>query len=158
MSFASVADLKLPQVQFKAGDKVIEEGVEGRNIYILQSGGVVVTRSGQEICKIDNRGAVLGEVSILTGSPTIAQVTATSECSFLVIENAIEALQREPELAFHISRILAQRLSQTTALMIEMRGKLDAAQEKSFGSRFYRFMEVTNDFFDRDALHPFTKK
>ncbi len=158
MSFSSVADLKLPQAEFKSGEKVIEEGAQGRNIYILQSGSVSVTRSGQEICKLDNRGAIFGEVSILTGSATIAQVTATSDCVFLVIENAVESLQREPELAFHISRVLAQRLAQTTGLMIEMRGKLDSSQEKSFGSRFYRFMEVTNDFFDRDALHPFTKK
>ncbi len=158
MSFSSVADLKLPQAEFKSGENVIEEGVLGKNIYILQSGSVAVSRAGQEICKLDNHGAVLGEVSILTGSPTIAQVTATSDCVFLVIENAAEALQREPELAFHIARILAQRLAQTTGLMIEMRGKLDSSQEKSFGSRFYRFMEVTNDFFDRDALHPFKKK
>ena len=156
MAVTHIDDLKLPTVEIKAGELVLEEGVASSKIYILQTGEVSIVAKGEEICKVDVRGAVFGEASVLLSSPTSAKVEATQDSTFLLIDNAEDYLQSQPELIYNIAQILAGRLLHMNQLFIEMRGEIGKKASSKIKAKLYNLMVMTNKFFDRDVMHPLT--
>ena len=154
MAVTYIEDLKLPVVKFKAGDVVLEEGVTSSKIYIMQTGNVSITAKGEEICTIDVKGAVFGEASVLRNHETSAEVKALDDSSFLMIDNAEEYLKTQPELIYNIAQILAARLVHMNELFIEMRGEIGKKASSRIKAKLYSLMIMTNNFFDRDVLHP----
>jgi len=67
----------LEEVKYNAGDVVIKEGEAGTHLYIIVSGEVSVTKTGQthELAR-RKKGEYFGEASLLEHKPTIASVTA----------------------------------------------------------------------------------
>jgi small-conductance mechanosensitive channel/CRP-like cAMP-binding protein len=110
-----LADLARSAVErrFGRGEALIREGDEGHTFYVIVSGEVAVARGGTEVVRL-NRGAYLGEMSLLTGEPRSATVVATSD--LIVLELDREAFARhfaqKPERAQQMSDLLAQRRSQ----------------------------------------------
>jgi CRP/FNR family transcriptional regulator, cyclic AMP receptor protein len=70
------------------GQVVIKEGAEGRDIFLLMKGNVKVETSTKqglvELAQL-SRGAFFGEVSLLTGRPRTATVTAMDSVEVIVI-------------------------------------------------------------------------
>ena len=66
-------------------------------------------------------GDFLGEIAILCDTPRTATVTARSELKTLRIrkEPFFELLQQFPEMAIEMTRLLAERLTRTTAELVE---------------------------------------
>ncbi|MCM8535364.1 MAG: cyclic nucleotide-binding domain-containing protein [Lentisphaeraceae bacterium] len=152
MSINHVEDLNLPEVKFEARDTIIEEGVKSSKIYILQTGTVKVIANKEELCTVDVKGAVFGDVSVLLDIETTAKVEVTEDASFLVIEDAPNFLKNEPELIFGIAQILASRLTYMNKTFVDMRQ--NTTKNKLFG-KLNTWMLATNSFFDRDMMHPF---
>lgn len=155
MAVEHIDDLNLPTVDFKAGDVIIEEGVKSSKIYILQSGEVKVVAKGEEICTIDVKGAVFGETSVLLNHETSAKVEAVGDSSFLLIDDAENYLKTQPELIYNIAMILAGRIVNMNQLFVEMRGELGNKSTSKIKQKLYSLMIMTNNFFDRDVMHPF---
>ena len=155
MAVEHIGDLNLPTVDFKAGDVIIEEGVKSSKIYILQSGEVKVVAKGEEICTIGVKGAVFGETSVLLGHETSAKVEAVGDSSFLLIDDAENYLKTQPELIYNIAMILAGRIVNMNQLFVEMRGELGNKSTSKIKQKLYSLMIMTNNFFDRDVMHPF---
>ncbi|MCM8541582.1 MAG: cyclic nucleotide-binding domain-containing protein [Lentisphaeraceae bacterium] len=155
MAVKHIEDLNLPSVDFKAGDVILEEGVASSKIYILQSGEVRVVAKGEEICTIDVKGAVFGETSVLLGHETSAKVEAVGESSFLLIDDAENYLKSQPELIYNIAMILAGRIVNMNQLFVEMKGELGNKGMSKIKNKLYGLMIMTNNFFDRDVMHPF---
>ncbi|MCM8531720.1 MAG: cyclic nucleotide-binding domain-containing protein [Lentisphaeraceae bacterium] len=152
MSINHVEDLNLPEVKLEAGSTIIEEGVKSSKIYILQTGTVKVVANNEELCTVDVKGAVFGDVSVLLDTATTARVEVTEDASFLVIEDAPNFLKNQPELIFGIAQILASRLTYMNKTFVDMRQ--NTTKNKVIG-KLSSWMLATNSFFDRDMMHPF---
>jgi len=84
--------------RYQVGDLVFKEGEPGNHLILIMNGHVRVTTVGKqgevELAKL-KRGGILGEVSLLTGRPRTATVTALDEVEAIAIENQeMEALLR----------------------------------------------------------------
>jgi CRP-like cAMP-binding protein len=69
-------------MRFDAGDTILREGDPGETMYLVMEGTVrIETRtSGASLHLAElGRGACVGEVSVLTGSPRTATVTAVTD-------------------------------------------------------------------------------
>ncbi|MCM2255251.1 MAG: cyclic nucleotide-binding domain-containing protein [Vicinamibacteria bacterium] len=80
----------LELIAFDAGDIVISQGEPGNSVFILTTGMVkafVRDQNGRNV-KVREmaEGAFFGEISILTGAPRTATVTAASPCEMLVLD------------------------------------------------------------------------
>ena len=96
------------------GASIVREGEAGRSLFVLAEGALDVThaRDGQEVA-LDRMvpGDVFGEMSLLTGQPRSASVTAATEAVVFEVDKAdLDALlQRRPELAEGLATIMANR-------------------------------------------------
>ena len=74
-------------------------------------------------------GDFLGEIEILCDTPRTATVTASSELKTLRIrkEPFFQLMHHFPEMAIEMTRLLAERLTRTTAELVEaQRARVDS--------------------------------
>lgn len=80
----------LELIAFEPGDIVISQGEPGNSVFILTTGTVKAFVRDQNGHNVKVRemaeGAFFGEISILTGAPRTATVTAASPCEMLVLD------------------------------------------------------------------------
>jgi CRP-like cAMP-binding protein len=105
------------QVLFKRGDV-------GDAAYVIIKGDaeVIVPSNGGDIpIAILHDGDFVGEIAILCDTPRTATVRAKSELKALRIrkEPFFELLHQFPEMAVEMTRLLAERLTRTTAELVE---------------------------------------
>lgn len=102
----------LDDASFPRGARVIREGFEGESFYVITDGEAAVQIDGQERARL-HPGDFFGEVSILTGDPTAADVVAETEelrCAVLPGADLVPLLRAQPELAVQMLRTSAHRL------------------------------------------------
>ena len=120
------ADLEAEQIQALArsarhlrygkGEKIISQGDPGESMYVLSSGiaQVAVERDSKlsELGELVS-GECFGEMSLLTGEPRTATVTAKTDCDVVEIDHIAmrDLLKRDPKLADHLSETLSARRS-----------------------------------------------
>ncbi len=126
------------QIQtFVDGDVVIQKGYPGHSLYIVYSGVLeVLDYAEDQISSVVNQlkaNDCFGEVSILTGSPSVASVIARGEVTLFAISKLdFDKLLREnPSLASGFTRLLASRLMATNFFLVKegskpFSGKLSA--------------------------------
>lgn len=75
---------------YEAGDIVLTEGEEGDSLFVLTTGtakAFVMNPAGRHVqVREMNEGAFFGEISILTGKPRTATITAASRCEMLELD------------------------------------------------------------------------
>ncbi len=100
---------------FKPGEVVFQEGSRGRELYIIQEGSVGVYKSGAdgdvELARLE-KGAVIGEMSLLDNLPRSATVKAAETAKLLVVNELTfqTALKEVPVWITSIIRIVVSRL------------------------------------------------
>lgn len=106
--------------QYSTGETIIMEGDTSREIFEMISGSAVVLRNNQEIGTI-NAGEPFGEISFLTASPRTATVKALESCFVRIADNEqfLKLITINPQLAFHISKTLAERVIQLNTRVVE---------------------------------------
>jgi len=101
---------------FKAGERILEEGTEGRSLFLIESGHarVMVTlkierRVRPGICDL-HTGDLFGELNLFEQNPRSASVTAVSDVELLEIdgEHLSEYLNQRPEIGYPILKSLFQ--------------------------------------------------
>lgn len=103
---SSLADeLSLP-----AGSKLIEEGRQGHEFFLIVDGEVDVRMKGRKVKSLAN-GAFFGEMALVSALPRNATVTALSPVRVLVVhEQAFRRLLRDsPEIQLKVMQTLADR-------------------------------------------------
>ncbi|KAI6216055.1 hypothetical protein M3Y94_00458300 [Aphelenchoides besseyi] len=73
----AIFDAMFP-VEKKAGETIIEQGEDGDNFYVIDSGAVDVFVNGQ-YCLTINEGGSFGELALIYGTPRAATVVAKSD-------------------------------------------------------------------------------
>lgn len=66
----------------EAGEQLIREGEGGAHLWVVVTGGLEVTSAGAEVARL-GAGAVVGEISLVSGKPAVADVHATERSVLL---------------------------------------------------------------------------
>lgn len=133
--FAGVEPAKLKllaftskRVNYRAGQVLFRQGEEGDAAYVLLSGNAeILVASDEGEIKIAELGpnSILGEIAILCDTSRTATVRASVALEALQIskDHFLRLLREFPEITVEIVRVLARRLSQTTAELIDARNR-----------------------------------
>ena len=120
--------------RFGAGERIVKQGDAGQSMFVVLEGQVRVTLepSGQQVATI-SAGGFMGEMSMLTGDPRTATVSALGDAALLEIDTAhFRALAiRCPGLIERVSTIVSSRrvgLAEAQAAADEVRANGGAAQ------------------------------
>jgi len=97
---------------YAAGEPIVREGAHGSSMFLLMRGDAAVTlaRTSGEVARLHD-GDFFGEMSLLTGEPRTATVTAVTDCRLLEI--GVEAFRRvalaDPTIVEHVTAAVATR-------------------------------------------------
>ena len=93
------------------GDRLTEEGQDGREFFVLVEGAVAVTSDGRKLADL-GPGDWFGEIAILTYKQRTATVTVTSPVRLLVISDRAfrRVVETTPRIALKVLRNVAERL------------------------------------------------
>ena len=103
----------------KAGDQVITEGEEGRDLYILNKGRVSVLKRTLDndvytiVTLTDEEHVFFGELALMDEELRSASVIADTDCEFLVInrDDFNRLGEESPRLGLLVTRAIGQALS-----------------------------------------------
>jgi CRP-like cAMP-binding protein len=101
-------------MEMEPGTVLMRQGDPASAMYILLEGAVsvtIATPTGEQEVAVSAAGDVVGEMSLMTGAPRTATVTALTGLRILEVDKqAIEnLLKASPNLFQEFSRVLAQR-------------------------------------------------
>jgi CRP-like cAMP-binding protein len=116
----------LPLTAYGAGETVLIAGSKTGRLLILKRGAVVILKDSIEIARVEQAGAVFGELSALLDQPHVADVRALEDSLFYVADAAL--LGKDPIALLHVARILARRLIAADGSLVELKGQLQAGQ------------------------------
>jgi Na+/melibiose symporter-like transporter len=97
----------LQPVHAPAGRRIVRQGDAGDRLYVIADGTVTVTRDQAPLVTM-GRGAMFGEIALLTGSPRSADVTAATDAE-------LYALDQAPFIAALTSHAPARRIAHALA-------------------------------------------
>ena len=112
------------EIHFDVDSVICKQGDAADSMYIVKQGVVAVTIAGMnnttiQVAKI-GAGGFFGEISLFTGKPRTAQVTAIRPLIVYEItkEDIQSILTRRPELSRKFSKIILGRQSQLNSLFM----------------------------------------
>ena len=111
----------VPRREFGAGTVLLSEGETSGRLYILADGSVEVLRGDTQVAVIGEPGSVFGELSVLLNRPHTATVRATSPVGVFVFADAESFLKSNPDIAFLLGKLLAERLNAATTYLVDLK-------------------------------------
>lgn len=98
-------------VAFPAGSVIITEGMEGDHMYVVMKGEVAISLKDKVICTA-SAGEIVGEMALINADLRSASVTAATDCTLAVIDQASfqSLLKHVPDFTLHVMNVLADRL------------------------------------------------
>jgi CRP-like cAMP-binding protein len=124
-----------PLLVFEESDVVLSEGSKTGRLLFLKHGAVDVVMNDVDLIRVDEPGAVFGDVALLLDQPHKADVRAVQPSSFHVVEDAGSFLCAEPRVLLYLAKVSARRLDAVNRLLIE--GRSHAAETEPRGGFFY---------------------
>ncbi len=123
-------------VHFGTGETIIEQGSEGDSMFIILHGecSVSIRSNGLSRTVATLRdGDYFGEMSLLTGEPRTATITAAADCSMWRIAKSDFApiLHENKELAARLSDCLAARRLETEGIFASSAPTLEVSAKRS---------------------------
>ena len=115
----------LPVRSYDSGAVLLAEGKTSGLLYVLVDGEVEVLKGDFQINVVSDPGAIFGEISLLLDIPAIATVRATRPCSAHVVEGGGAFLQSHKEIAYELSKLLAQRLHGLTTYLVDLKRQFE---------------------------------
>jgi CRP-like cAMP-binding protein len=134
--FSNVAPARLKllaftsrRLSFKAGHTLFHQGDPGDAAYVVLSGSAdILGETGGREIKIATveQNSIIGEIAILCDVNRTATVRANTPLEVLRIDKDqfLSLLAEFPEMGIEVVRVLADRLSQTTAELTEARSTI----------------------------------
>ena len=113
------------QKSFGPGELIVEEGRTGNGMYAIISGNVEAVKSlGTDQERTVNRlgtGEVFGEMALLGEWPRTASVRAVDQVECLGIDRWVflTQLERHPQVGIRLLQVLAQKLRDSDARLVE---------------------------------------
>jgi CRP/FNR family transcriptional regulator, cyclic AMP receptor protein len=110
---------------YHKGAVIFAQGDEGDALFGVAAGRVRISASGaggQEVfLNIMEPGDTFGEIAVMDGLPRTAGATALDQTTVVMIKRAdfLQLLEREPQLAIHLLKLLCERLRWTSEIVEE---------------------------------------
>ena len=110
---------------YEKGGVIFAQGDEGDALYGVAAGRVRISASGaagQEVfLNIMEPGDTFGEIAVMDGLPRTAGATALEHTVLIVVQRQdfLRLLEREPNLALHLLKLLCARLRWTSEIVEE---------------------------------------
>jgi CRP/FNR family transcriptional regulator, cyclic AMP receptor protein len=106
--------------EFPRGTVLFSEGEPGKEMYVLQTGRVTISkhvRDVEKVLAVLGPGEFFGEMAIISNKPRNASATVTEDAKLLVIDpKTFEGMIRgNSEIAVRMIKKLAERLSEADA-------------------------------------------
>jgi CRP-like cAMP-binding protein len=94
-----------------AGAPVMEQGSSGTGFYVIESGTVLVTRSGKDVARL-GPGSYFGEIALIDGGTRTATVTAETDllCHGLASWDFRGIAESDGRIAWALVQALARRV------------------------------------------------
>jgi CRP/FNR family cyclic AMP-dependent transcriptional regulator len=123
----SILDLShaLPVRSFEPNVVLLAEGERTGLLYVLIDGEVEILKGDFQIAIVSDPGAIFGEISVLLDIPHMATVRAVTPCSAYVVEGGDAFLRSHEEIAYHLSKLLAQRLHGLTTYLVDLKRQFE---------------------------------
>jgi len=118
-----------PEKTFAVGDVLLHEGKRAGILYVLVHGEVEILKRDVQINVVSDPGAIFGEISVLLNVPHMATVRVTKPSRLYVVEKARRFLEAHPELAFHIAKLLGQRLRLVTTYLVDLKKQFEQHED-----------------------------
>lgn len=121
---------------FHDGDIIVSEGDESREMYVIQSGAVVVVRNIDgvevELARLE-RGNFFGEMSLLESISRSATIRAVGETKLLAIKpgSLLLKIRRNPTFAFEMLQQMSHRIRRLNAKLTEFLSRDTISEEDS---------------------------
>jgi len=118
---AALAGRKL----YQKGAVIFSQGDPGDALYGVASGRVRISATGaggrEVFLNIMEPGDTFGEIAVMDGLPRTAGATALERTTLIVLKRVdfLGLVEREPQLALHLLKLLCQRLRWTSELVEE---------------------------------------
>jgi hypothetical protein len=115
-------------INCKAGERVVQRGEVGREMFLILKGGVEVRfyKGGQEHTLASfGKGQIFGEMAFVSEMPRSADVVATSNVELMIINQRFleKMIKKSPQLSsrvlMNLSVVLCKRLNATTIGWLE---------------------------------------
>jgi CRP/FNR family cyclic AMP-dependent transcriptional regulator len=119
-----------PIATYQAGETVLTAASRTGRLLILRKGALAVLKDGVEIATVTEPGAVFGELSVLLDQPHTADVRALEAAQFYVAD-AAALLRVDPIALLYVATVLARRLDDANAALIELKRQVQAGQPRS---------------------------
>ncbi len=97
--------------EITAGTAIVREGFTGEAAFVLLTGAARIERAGLPVTEAES-GAMIGELSLLTGRTRWATVTATRDLWVLRIRRRtfLRLIEKDPAIAVHLLENVGRRL------------------------------------------------
>jgi CRP/FNR family cyclic AMP-dependent transcriptional regulator len=124
---SSILDLchGVPVASFEPGDVLLADGKKSGRLYVLIEGQVEILKRDFQINIVSDPGAIFGEISVLLDIPHMATVRALTPCRAHIIDGGEEFLRSHKEIAYDLSKLLAQRLHGITAYLADLKSQFE---------------------------------
>ena len=112
-----------PDVEnYQDGDYILRQGNTDIDFFKLKQGAVAVVRDGKKIAEIVQPGEYFGEMSAITGEARSASIVSKgrSVVKRYPGDKLHEIVEKYPEVAAHLFKTMATRLSQANAIMVKL--------------------------------------
>lgn len=98
-------------VEIEAGSVIAVEGSEGNQMYVVMTGEVDISISGQVLATA-RAGEIVGEMALINSNIRSATLTAMTDCRLALIDQASfnSLLKHVPDFSLHVMKVLADRL------------------------------------------------
>ncbi len=136
---------------FTAGETITRQGAEAHWLYVLTKGTAEVVVTDGDVRQSVNTlkaGDFFGEMSLMTGAKRSATVTAMEDTHCYRLDKAgfQDIIEKRPEIAAHISQVIAERLvgleAARTHLAEEVKRKKLAELQNDLLSRILKFFGI----------------
>ncbi len=88
-----------PSRTLEPGDVLVVDGTAVDALYVLLDGALRIDKAGTTVAVVTERGACVGEMSLLLGVLATADVVATVPTTVAVLDDAAALLDTDPALA-----------------------------------------------------------
>ena len=114
-----------PLAEFPAGEVMLPEGTTSGHLFVLKEGVVEVLRGDTQVAIVEDPGALFGEMSVLLNRPHTATVRTMTPCTLYVFDDAASFLRSNPEIAYHVAKLIAGRLNAATSYLADIKQQFE---------------------------------
>ena len=120
--------------RFQDGDCIFEEGVDEKNLYVIQRGSVRIVKNigGQDLeLAVFDRGDFFGDMGLLQNIPRYAAAYALGDVKLLKMGPAgfLLKIRRDPTFAFEMLQQLSLRVKVSNDRLLELVERFKLAPE-----------------------------